>query len=354
MLTNSIRSWAIFVALALAAPSAAFAGRLAPQAYTSANGTIHACVAKQGDPRLVSEGAPCRMGESHTFWNQIGPAGLPGSPGPQGPAGPQGDPGTAGPAGALGPMGPMGPGGPMGPAGPAGAAGPMGPAGPRGDVGPAGGPGPQGPAGLAGTPGSPGPEGPVGPAGPAGAPGSTGPAGPQGPTGAAGPAGAQGPQGPLGPAGPQGATGATGAVGPQGPTGPQGPVGPQGPAGMPTLLNANSAAWSSTPDNNWRAVPGLTLSFTTANAGPAAVSWTLSVPPNGAIVTRLLIDGVVQQGTQQVVGNTVYASTSGTYYTTLAAGPHMVVLMLRTPMSFQYDPTADWQASRLQVMAFDQ
>src|SRR5438874_270210 len=300
MLTNSIRSWAIFVALALAAPSAAFAGRLAPQAYTSANGTIHACVAKQGDPRLVSEGAPCRMGESHIDWNQTGPAGLPGSPGPQGPVGLQGDPGAAGPAGALGPVGPMGP------------------------------------------------------AGPAGAPGSTGPAGPQGPTGAAGPAGAQEPQGPLGPAGPQGATGATGAVGPQGPTGPQGPVGPQGPAGMPTLLNANSAAWSSTPDNNWRAVPGLTLSFTTANAGPAAVSWTLSVPPNGAIVTRLLIDGVVQQGTQQVVGNTVYASTSGTYYTTLAAGPHMVVLMLRTPMSFQYDPTADWQASRLQVMAFDQ
>src|SRR5438477_505560 len=282
MLTNSIRSWAIFVALALAAPSAAFAGRLAPQAYASANGTIHACVAKQGDPRLVSEGAPCRMGESHIFWNQIGPAG---SPGPQGPAGPQGDPGTAGPAGALGPMGP---GGPMGPAGPAGAAGSMGPAGPHG------------------------------------------------------------------PAGPLGAPGATGAVGPQGPTGPLGPVGPQGPAGMPTIINANSAAWSSTPDNNWRAVPGLTLTFTTANAGPAGISWTLSVPPNGAIGTRLLIDGVVQQGTQQVVGNTVYASTSGTYYTTLAAGQHTVMLMLRTPMSFQYDPSADWQASRLQVMAFDQ
>src|SRR5438874_951587 len=297
MLTNSIRSWAIFVALALAAPSAAFAGRLAPQAYASANGTIHAHVAKQGDPRLVSEGAPCRMGESHIFWNQIGPAG---SPGPQGPAGPQGDPGTAGPAGALGPMGP---GGPMGPAGPAGAAGSMGPTGPRGDVGPAG------PAGTPGTPGA---------------------------------------------VGPAGQTGARGAVGPQGPTGPLGPVGPQGPAGMPTIINANSAAWSSTPDNNWRAVPGLTLTFTTANAGPAGISWTLSVPPNGAIVTRLLIDGVVQQGTQQVVGNTVYASTSGTSYTTLAAGPHMVVLMLRTPMSFQYDPTADWQASRLQVMAFDQ
>jgi hypothetical protein len=123
---------------------------------------------------------------------------------------------------------------------------------------------------------------------------------------------------------------------------------------MPTITSVNSAAWGSIADNVWRAVPGLVLKFTTANAGPAAVSWTLSVPPNGAIVTRLVIDGVIQQGTQQVVGNTVYASTSGTYYTTLAAGPHEVVLHYRTPMSFRYDPDADWQASRLQVMSFDQ
>ena len=150
MLTNSIRSWAIFVALALAAPSAAFAGRLAPQAYASANGTIHACVAKQGDPRLVSEGAPCRMGESHIDWNQTGPAGLPGSPGPQGPVGLQGDPGAAGPAGALGPVGPMG------------AAGATGAAGPKGDV------GPQGPAGPAGLQGPAGPQGAVGQSVPAG------------------------------------------------------------------------------------------------------------------------------------------------------------------------------------------
>jgi hypothetical protein len=123
---------------------------------------------------------------------------------------------------------------------------------------------------------------------------------------------------------------------------------------MPTITTVNSNAWASSSLNTWSGVPDLTLQLTTANAGPAAVSWTLSVPPNGAIVTRLLIDGVIQQGTQQVVGNTVYASTSGTYYTTLAAGPHMIVLQYRTPTSFRYDPTADWQASRLQIMTFDQ
>jgi hypothetical protein len=123
---------------------------------------------------------------------------------------------------------------------------------------------------------------------------------------------------------------------------------------MPTITSVNSTTWNSTPDNVWRGVPGLSLPLTMANAGPVAITWTLSVPPNGAIVTRLLIDGNVMVGSQQVVGNTVYASTSGTYYTTLAAGSHTVLLQLRTPMTFTYDPGADWQASRLQVMAFDQ
>jgi hypothetical protein len=123
---------------------------------------------------------------------------------------------------------------------------------------------------------------------------------------------------------------------------------------MPTITSVNSSAWNSTPDNVWRAVPGLTLPLTTVNAGPAAISWTLSVPPNGAIVTRLVIDGRIQQGSQQVVGNTVYASTSGTYYTTLSGGSHTIVLQYRTPMNFSYDPAADWQASRLQAMTWDQ
>jgi hypothetical protein len=123
---------------------------------------------------------------------------------------------------------------------------------------------------------------------------------------------------------------------------------------MPNITSVNSATWNSTPDNTWRPVPGLTLPLTTVNAGPAAIAWTLSVPPNGAIVTRLLIDGRVMQGSQQVVGNTVYASTSGTYYTILAAGSHTIVLQYRTPMSFSYDPTADWQSSHLQVLSFDQ
>ena len=77
---------------------------------------------------------------------------------------------------------------------------------------------------------------------------------------------------------------------------------------MPTITSVNSTTWNSTPDNVWRAVPGLTLPLSMANAGPVAITWTLSVPPNGAIVTRLLIDGA----------------------------------------------NADWQASRLQVMSFDQ
>src|SRR5438874_1639729 len=167
--------------------------------------------------------------------------------------------------------------------------------------------GPDGAAGATGAQGPIGVEGPAGPMGHDGPPGPAGPAGPQGAQGPAGPQGATGPQGPEGPQGSAGPTGATGATGPTGPTGPQGPEGPAGPAGIPNITSVNSATWNSTPDNTWRPVPGLTLPLTTANAGPAAIAWTLSVPPNGAIVTRLLIDGKVMQGSQQVVGNTADA-----------------------------------------------
>src|SRR5437764_14618868 len=115
MLTNSIRSWALFVGLALLAPSTAFAARLAPQAAAATNGVIQSCLDKQGSPRIVPNGSPCRMWEASLWWNQTGPVG------PQGPAGPAGSPGDAGPmgpAGALGPMGPAGPAGAPGAAGP--------------------------------------------------------------------------------------------------------------------------------------------------------------------------------------------------------------------------------------------
>src|SRR5438128_10180590 len=120
MLTNLIRSWALFVGLALLAPSTAFAARLAPQAMASANGVIDSCLDKNGNPRIVATGAPCRSAESGLSWNQVGPAG------PQGPAGSPGVAGPTGPGGAVGPVGPAGP-----PGGP-GAPGPQGPAAPNG------------------------------------------------------------------------------------------------------------------------------------------------------------------------------------------------------------------------------
>ena len=121
--------------------------------------------------------------------------------------------------------------------------------------------------------------------------------------------------------------------------------------------------WSSKTDNTFRAVPAptptmpsalLTLSVPMVNAGPVVVTWSLAVPMNGAIVTRLNIDGVVVPGTNVVVGNTTYATSTGSYYTTLAAGPHTVTLEYRTNMAFSFDPKADWQSSRLQVLAYDQ
>src|SRR5205085_1065254 len=112
--------------------------------------------------------------------------------------------------------------------------------------------------------------------------------------------------------------------------------------------------WNSQTDNAFRAVPWLTTSVNMANTGPVQITWSLAVPMNGAIVTHLVIDGAIIPSTTVVVGNTTYATSIGAYYTTLEAGSHTVSLHYRTNMAFTFDPTADWQSARLQVLAFDQ
>src|SRR6267143_3352467 len=387
MLTNSFRSFVVFAAVAVAAPSTAFALRMmTPGSSTPpANGVISACVNREGEVRVINPnyGGRCRSSESPMSWNQVG------APGPQGPAGLQGangTPGPAGPAGSAGPAGPLGPAGPAGPAGSAGPAGPTGPQGPKGNVGMEGPQGPAGPMGHDGLPGAPGATGPQGPQGPAGAAGAQGATGPQGlagadgakgatgPQGATGAQGATGPQGVAGATGSQGPAGADGAVGPQGPTGPAGvagptgpqglvgPTGPQGPAGMPQILSpvgtpssVGGGKWNSNSNNVWLPVPELQLTWVMANAGPVAISFNLSVPMNGSIVTHLKLDNAVVPSTNVVVGNTAYATNVGTYYAVLPKGPHTVQLEYRTNgASFMFDPAVDYEASRLQVMSFDQ
>lgn len=124
---------------------------------------------------------------------------------------------------------------------------------------------------------------------------------------------------------------------------------------MPTVTAAVAdKTWNSMTDNTFRPVPYLTVTMTSVNAGPAAITWSLAVPMNGSIVTRLCIDGKVIPSTNVVVGNTTYATSTGTYYTTLSAGPHTIALQYRTNMAFTFDPAADWQSARLQLMSFDQ
>jgi len=113
-------------------------------------------------------------------------------------------------------------------------------------------------------------------------------------------------------------------------------------------------AWNSISDNTWRDVPSLTLPVSLAHAAPVVVTWSLSAPMNGHIVTRLVIDGNVVPGTAQVTGNTTFVSATGTYYATLPAGAHTVTLQYRAPQAFSLDPSQDWQSSRLQVLSYDQ
>jgi hypothetical protein len=124
---------------------------------------------------------------------------------------------------------------------------------------------------------------------------------------------------------------------------------------MPTVTTITcDKAWPSSTANVFGPVPCLSLALTTAHAGPAAITWSLAVPMNGGIVTRLNVDGKAIPSTTVVVGNTTYATSTGSYYTTLSAGAHTVVLEYRTNMNFTFDPMADWQGARLQMMSFDQ
>jgi len=120
-----------------------------------------------------------------------------------------------------------------------------------------------------------------------------------------------------------------------------------------TLANTTTA-WSSISDDLWHQVPFSTIQFTMANAGSALITWNLAVPMNGGFVTRLVIDNVMMGGTNMIIGNTLFVTSTGTYFAgPLTAAPHTVWLEYRTQRAFTFDPTADWQANRMQVMAYD-
>lgn len=121
-------------ALGLLVAVAALAGT---EAYarlgaTQASNTIYACVKKNGDPTLVTEGARCKPNETLVSWNIVGPRGAKGDKGDTGPQGPKGDKGDTGPQGPKGDTGAAGAPGAPGAQGPAGLQGPQGPPGQSG------------------------------------------------------------------------------------------------------------------------------------------------------------------------------------------------------------------------------
>ena len=80
-----------------------------PWVYVSAaGGTISACVAKDGDTRLLLSGSSCKKGEQLLSWNIMGPQGLQGIKGDKGDVGSSGLQGIQGPQGVQGPRGDRG------------------------------------------------------------------------------------------------------------------------------------------------------------------------------------------------------------------------------------------------------
>jgi lamin tail-like protein/collagen triple helix repeat protein len=114
---------ALLLTLLAAAPAG---GAVAVTVRSHETAVIHACVARTGRMRLVTQSASCRRNERPVSWNVRGPQGDPGPAGPAGAAGADGAPGANGADGAPGPAGP---------AGPPGQIGERGPQGPKGDPG---------------------------------------------------------------------------------------------------------------------------------------------------------------------------------------------------------------------------
>lgn len=80
----------------------------AADAWVAADGTIAACVKKNGQVVLAKSGERCDKNETRVEWNErgpVGPRGATGKQGPQGEPGPQGEQGPQGPTGARGPTG---------------------------------------------------------------------------------------------------------------------------------------------------------------------------------------------------------------------------------------------------------
>jgi len=73
---------------------------------------------------------------------------------------------------------------------------------------------------------------------------------------------------------------------------------------------------------------------------------------NGHIVTRLAIDGWCSRARTWWWQHDLRHHPRA-YYTNLQAGTHKIEVQYRTIFTFTYDPTADFQAMRLQVLAFD-
>ena len=124
---------------------------------------------------------------------------------------------------------------------------------------------------------------------------------------------------------------------------------------VPTIVSSSGAGWSSTADGGWHNMGGTTVTLNLLASSPVVFTWGVSVQiTSGQLVTRLSVDGKTVAGSQRITQGTTYGSVAGTSYQTLSAGAHTAVLQYRANTSFFFDPSADWQSTLLQAMAFDQ
>lgn len=314
-------SLASVVAVAVAAPLAAFALTAQPQLAVAGTSALAPSTAQGGDswtfrarwsPKArYTSGSVVRWGGSVWLATKSIRRGV--APGSGGNGWVKlvsnGSDGAVGPAGPAGLTGPAGPTGPTGARGQQGASGEIGPVGAAGAPGPVGAPGPKGEDGADGKDGLPGPQGAPGPVGPPGMglPGPMGPPGMIGPQGAPGPAGAPGLKGDPGAPGATGDPGAKGDMGAKGDPGASGPKGdlvlagnvdfidPAETAGFFGLGGTGMLAPASSDVQATMPFAGSVVGFTVHSATLSGVSATVTLVKNG---TSTAVECTIASGQQ--------------------------------------------------------
>ncbi|MEL6534012.1 MAG: hypothetical protein AAFQ98_01305 [Bacteroidota bacterium] len=101
--------------------------------------------------------------------------------------------------------------------------------------------------------------------------------------------------------------------------------------------------------NTWTTIPGLSKTISLTQESTVLINYLISAHVGGGhFLSRIEIDGVVVA--KYITGNTSYYGNQDTYFASLAAGSHTIVVKFRTNHNHFMDPKHDYHDARMQVL----